>query len=70
MGDVSKVTWVTMHDGRGDYFGVNSMEAAMAEAGKAEEWQALVARFMPCVTESRSYGMQHVIDASYAPAGG
>jgi len=70
MGDVSKVTWATFHDGRGDYFGINSMEAAMAEAGKVEEWQAIVERFAPCVTESRSSGMEHLIDASYAPFGG
>jgi len=70
MGDVSKVTWATFHDGRGDYFGMNSMEAAMAEAGKVEEWQAIVERFAPCVTESRSYGMQYLTDASYAPSGG
>jgi hypothetical protein len=70
IGDVSKVTWATFHDGREDYYGVNSMDAAMAEAGKVEEWQALVERFAPCVTESRSSGMQYVIDASYAPSGG
>jgi len=70
MGDVGKVTWANFHDGREDFFGVNSFEKAMAEAGKVEEWQAIVERFAPCVTESRSSGMQYMIDASYGPMGG
>jgi len=61
--------WMGFSRNMGDYFGINSMEEAMAEAGKVEEWQAIVERFAPCVTKSSSSGMQYLIDASYAPSG-
>jgi hypothetical protein len=70
IGGVGKVTWATFHDGWADYYGVNSSQAAMAEAGMTEEWQAIVERFAPCITDSRSSQMEFVADASYAGPGG
>ncbi len=70
VGDVGKVTWVTLHDGWADYYGVNSSEAAIAEAGMTDEWQAVVEKFLPCVTGSRSSQMEFLADASYAGQGG
>jgi hypothetical protein len=69
VGDVGKVTWVTLHDGWADFYGVNSSEAAIAEAGMTEEWQAVVKKFLPCVTESRSSQMEFLADVSYAGPG-
>jgi len=69
MGDVNKVTWATFNDGWADYYGVNSPEAAMAAAGKTEEWQALVEKFLPCITESRSSQMEFVAETSYPGSG-
>lgn len=70
IGDVSKVTWATFHDGWADYYGANSAEAAMAEAGMTEEWQAMVEKFLPCITDSRSSQMEYAADVSYSGPGG
>lgn len=70
MGDVGKVTWATFHDGWADYYGVNSSEAVIAEAGLTEEWQAVVEKFLPCITDSRSSQMEFLADLSYAGTGG
>jgi len=70
VGDVGKVTWATFHDGWADFYGVNSTEAAIAEAGMTEQWQAVVEKFLPCITDSRSSQMEYVADVSYAGLGG
>jgi hypothetical protein len=42
----------------------------MAEAGIMEQWRAIVEKFLPCITDSRSSQMEFVAVASYAGAGG
>jgi len=69
MGDVTKVTYVVLNDGWADYYGPRSMEAGLAASGMSEEWEALMDRFLDCITESKTSRMTFLADLSYAGPG-
>jgi len=69
MGDVAKVTYVVQNDGWADYYGVNSMEDATEASGKTGEWDAIMERFLGCITESKTSQMTFLADLSYAGPG-
>lgn len=64
-GEVGRVTFVTMHDGWGDYYGSNNFEAALEAKGMLGEWQALVGKLLTCITRSRTSQMSHNANVSF-----
>jgi hypothetical protein len=68
-GDVGRATFVTMHDGWGDYYGPNNFEAALEANGMLEEWQALVEKLLTCITRSRTSQMSHNANVSFSGIG-
>jgi hypothetical protein len=68
-GDVGRVVYTAFHDGWADFYGPNSMEAGLAAARKAGEWEAIMDQFRDCITDSKTSQWTFMADLSYPSAG-
>jgi hypothetical protein len=68
-GDVGRMVYVVFLDDWSEYYGPSSMEAGIAASGLAEEWQALTARYMECLVDSRSSRWTFMSELSYQGSG-
>ena len=71
------VNWLAVFLGAVAFFATGAVwysvlfgKAWQREAGMTEEWEAIVEKFLPCITDSKSSQMEFVADVSYPGAGG
>ena len=69
-GDVGRVVYTVFLEDWADFLGTRSFQRGLAEAGLVEEWQALMERYMECITKSHTSRLTHMPDQSYAGPGG